>query len=68
MNIDMKTKQLVKSPEALAILDKYIPGFSTNRQLKLAYGMTIRAMYDFPQMAPYKKDMEKLNEELEALG
>lgn len=68
MNVDMKVKQMAKNPKALEIIDKYVPGFSTNRQLKLAYGMSMRSLYDFPQMAPYKKDLDALNAELEALG
>ena len=67
MNIDIKIKKLVKNPDALAIMDKYIPGFSTDKQLKLAYGMTVREMYEFPQMADFRDKLDDLNAELEAL-
>ena len=68
MNMDMKVKQLAKNEKALEIIDKYVPGFSTNRQLKLAYGMTLRSLFDFPQMADYRGIMDQLNADLEALG
>ena len=67
MNIDMKVKQLAKSPEAMAIIDKYIPGFSTDRQLKLAYGMTLKSLFDFPQMAEYRGIMDDMAKDLEAI-
>ena len=57
-----------KEPRSTGRSGQVYPRILHNRQLKLAYGMTIRAMYEFPQMAPYKKDMEALNAELEALG
>lgn len=67
LSIDMKVKQLAKSAEAMAAIDKYIPGFSTDRQLKLAYGMTLRSLFDFPPMEPYRGIMEDLAKDLEAI-
>jgi hypothetical protein len=67
MNIDMKVKQLAKSPKAMAVIDKYIPGFSTDRQLKLAYGMKLSALFDFPQMAEYREIRDDLARDLEAI-
>ena len=67
MDINMKVKQLAKSPEAMAVIDKYIPGFSTDRQLKLAYGMTLKSLFDFPQMADYRGIMDDLARDLGAV-
>ena len=67
LSIDMKVKQLAKNKEAMAAIDKYIPGFSTDRQLKLAYGMTLKSLFDFPPMEPYRAIMDDLAKDLEAI-
>lgn len=67
MNLDTKVKKLAKNADAMAIIDKYIPGFSTDRQMKLAYGMTLRSLFEFPQMEDYRQHMDSMNSELEAL-
>lgn len=41
---------LLDDPAAAAIIDKYIPGFSSNPQTELARGMTLR------QIQPYAAD------------
>ena len=65
MNIDMKVKDLVLDPKFNEIIDKYVPGFSTDKQLKLAYPMTLKALCKFPQMGLDADAVAALAKELE---
>ena len=49
LTIDSKLKDVMANPAAVAVLEKYIPGFSKNPQLKLGYRMTWRTISKFPQ-------------------
>jgi hypothetical protein len=50
---------LLDTPETKAILDKLMPGFSTNEQVAMARGMTLRAVQQF---APDKITVEVLDQ------
>jgi len=39
LTLDSKIADLLANPKAKAILDKYLPGFSTNPQMAMAKGM-----------------------------
>ena len=69
-SLDTKMKVLLKDPEACEVLDRHIPGMSTNPQMKLASGMTLNKISKFPQakdkMTP--EIMEAINKDLRALG
>jgi hypothetical protein len=41
---DTTIGDLLDNPAAKAILDKHMPGFSTNPQVEMARGMTLRAI------------------------
>ena len=49
ITFDSKLKDIMKDPGAVEVLEKYIPGFSKNPQLKLGYMMTFRTISKFPQ-------------------
>ena len=49
IGMDTKLKDIMKNPAAVEILEKYIPDFSKNPQLKLGYMMTFRTISKFPQ-------------------
>lgn len=42
LSIDSKIGDLLANPKAKAILDKAMPGFSTNPQMSMAKGMTLK--------------------------
>ena len=48
-NVDMKFRELMKDPQAVAVLEKHFPGFTKEPLLKMGYGMTFRAISKFPQ-------------------
>ncbi len=41
---DTTIGDLIDNPAAKAVLDKHMPGFSTNPQVEMARGMTLRAI------------------------
>lgn len=47
--LDTKVGDLLDDTHATQILDKYIPGISTNPMVGMVRGMTIRSLLDMPQ-------------------
>ena len=66
VTVDSKVRDIIKDKEAVKIIEEYLDGFSTNPQLKMGYGMTLRAMCKFPQTGisedKFKEMEERLNE------
>jgi hypothetical protein len=63
-----KIKDIVENAQALAVVEKYLPGFSGNPGIKAAYGMTLQALIKFPQTKCPPETQEKLLAELEGLN
>ncbi len=59
-SLDSKVKDILKNPEAAAVLDKYSPDASKNPQMKLVGGLTLRKLASFPQSAFLKPHLEEL--------
>lgn len=68
LNVNSKIKDLIANPQCVAVLEKYMPGMTTNPGTKAAYGMTLKALMAFPQAKVSKDTAAKVAEELEALG
>ena len=66
-SLDSKVKDILKNPEAAAVLDKYSPDASKNPQMKLVGGLTLRKLASFPQSAFLKPHLEELEKELQAI-
>ncbi len=66
-SLDSKVKDILKNSSAAAILDKYCPGASTNPQMKLVGGLTLRKLASFPQSAYLQPHLEALDKELQAI-
>jgi len=62
-SLDSKVKDILKNPEAAAVLDKYSPDASKNPQMKLVGGLTLRKLASFPQSAFLKPHLEELEKE-----
>jgi len=67
-SIDTKVGELLKDPEATAVLESYIPRMSKQPQIKMAYGMTFRKVASFPQSGLTKEQVEEIDKKLQALG
>jgi hypothetical protein len=51
-----RMKNVMKSPEALAVFDKYIPGTSKDTRLKMAAMMTVEQLLGYvPDFSEEKK-------------
>lgn len=66
-SLDSKVKDILKNPEAAATLDKFSPGSSTNPQMKLVGGLTLRKLASFPQSASLQPHLEELDQALKAI-
>jgi hypothetical protein len=67
---DMKVKELVSNPETKAILEKHLPGVTSNPLVKMALGMTLKSVASFKQAKQVGLTPEKyaaIVEDLEAM-
>lgn len=64
ISIDSKIKDIMANPKAVDICDKYMPGFKTDKQMKMVYGLTLRALAKFPQAKVSAETLDQINKEL----
>ncbi len=65
--INSKLKDILENPEAAAIYEKYLPGTLADPRLKMAYGLSLKAMSTFPQSKELKSKLPQILEELAKL-
>lgn len=68
INSESTIAVIMETPEAAAIVEKYLPGFSSNEQAKAAYGTTFKVLCNFPNSGISEEDSKKLFEELDSLS
>lgn len=68
LSVDSKIKDIMKNPEAVAMMEKFSPGFATNPQMKMVQGLTFRALAKFPQAGMTPERVEEIDQALKALG
>ena len=68
LTVDSKIKEIMANPEAVQIVDKHSPGFADNKQIKMVYGISLRALQKFPQTKMSLETLEEINNELSALS
>ena len=68
LTIDSKVKDLFANPKTAAVIEKYMPGFTTDKRTKMTFGMSFKALCSYPQTGMDKEKTEKLAAELDALG
>ena len=66
-SVDDKCKKLAKNPEAAAIISEYSPGFTTDPQMKMVMGLTLRKLASFPQAKELADNLDAINERLAAI-
>jgi len=47
--LETKVGEILKDTQALEILDKHVPGISSNPMIGLASGMTLKSILSMPQ-------------------
>jgi len=65
--LDSKFGTLLENPQAKAIIDKYLPGVSTNPMVAMIKGMTLKSILAMPQakqMGLTKVKVEKVLAEI----
>lgn len=67
-NKDTKLKEVLKDPDACAILQKWYPMDLNNPLMGMAHGMTLEKCFSFPQVKVTDEEKEQIYAELEALG
>lgn len=67
ITIDSKIKEIMANEAAAAILGRVNPAFVKNKQLKMAYGMTLRAAQKFPQAKMSEEQLAEIEKEFAAL-
>lgn len=67
ITIDSKIKDIMAVPSAVDVVNKYMPGFKTDRQMKMVYGLSLRALAKFPQAKVNAETLELINKELTEL-
>ena len=61
-SVDDKCKKLAKCPEAAAIITEYSPGFTTDPQMKMVMGLTLRKLASFPQAKELADALDELGD------
>jgi len=67
-SIDSKLGDLMKDPQAAAVLEECLPGISKNRQLKMGFGMTLKFIAGLPQANIPKEKLAEIDAKLQALA
>jgi hypothetical protein len=66
-SVDDKCKKLAKNAEAAAIISEYSPGFTTDPQMKMVMGLTLRKLASFPQAADLAANLDEIDARLKAI-
>lgn len=67
LTIDSKIGDLLADAKAKAILDKHLPGFSTNPQVGMAKGMTLKAIAPMSRGIVTDAKIKAIEEDLKKL-
>ncbi len=70
ISLDSKIKEIVENPAAKEIVEKHLPGITKNPMVKMAYGMTLRAVSSLRQarqLGITPEVMTKLEEEFKTI-
>jgi len=66
-SIDSKLGDLMRDPQALAVLEAFLPGISKDPQVKKGYGMTLKFIAGFPGSGFPKEKLPEIDKALQAI-
>ncbi|MBR1829042.1 MAG: hypothetical protein IJ781_05970 [Atopobiaceae bacterium] len=66
-SVDDKCRKLAKNPEAAAIISEYSAGFTTDPQMKMVMGLTLRKLASFPQAKELADHLDEIDARLKAI-
>ena len=67
VSIDSKIKEILADPRAADIVEKYSPGFKTDRQMKMVHGLKLSALAKFPQAKTLADNLAQIEKEFSEL-
>jgi hypothetical protein len=67
-DLDTTVGELLQDTRALEILERHVPGVSTNPMIGMASGMTIKSLLAMPQAQQYGVTEEKVMKVLEEIN
>ena len=67
VTISSSLKDLLADPKAKAILEKHFPGFSSNPQLQMAMGMTLKQIQPFSKGVITDDKLKLIEQELKKI-
>lgn len=62
--LETKLGTLIDNPQAKAVIDKYLPGVTTNPMIAMVKGMTLKAILAMPQAKQLGLTKEKVEKVL----
>ncbi|MCL1797108.1 MAG: hypothetical protein FWG24_02125 [Eggerthellaceae bacterium] len=68
LTLDSIIKDIKKDPAAVELIDKIIPGFATNPQMKLVGGMTFKKLAKIQPAKVTPEKLEAIEQALSSLG
>jgi hypothetical protein len=66
--LDSKFGTLLENPQAKTIVDKYLPGVSTNPMVAMVKGMTLKSILAMPQAKQLGLTQAKVEKVLEEIN
>ena len=66
-SIDSNLGDVVKNPAGLELLEKFVPGISTDPNAKMGHGMPIKVIFGMPQLGVPKEKLAELDKELRTI-
>ena len=68
LSLDSKVKDILRSEEGKAVMEKYSPGSTTDPRMKLVGGMTQRKLLSFPESDIPKELWDQFDADLRLRG
>lgn len=62
ITLDSTLGEILNDPQAVKVLDQYVPGASTHPMIGMAKGMTLRMVVSMPQAAQLGLTQDKVEE------
>ena len=66
LSIDSKIKDIMRSPEGKAVMEKWAPGSTSDPRMKLVGALTYRKLLSFPEAAETAVHLDEIDADLTA--
>jgi hypothetical protein len=64
LSLDSKVRDILRSEEGKAVMEKYAPGSTKDARLKLVGALSYRKLLSYPESAETAKFAEQIDEDL----